>query len=602
MSDVSAVPWPDRRPGPRLAADLAAVDPSALSDDELIDVMAAWRRQASWAQAGELAAVAELARRRKTGASGNAEFTSAEVGLALTISPRSADAHLDLAVALSERLPLTRQALADGRIDFLKARVIALATAAVDRHVAGAVERGVLPGAPAQTPGRLRARVERAVMAVDPAGAERRRKASEAERRVECHDTGNGTAMLGGVHLPAGSAIAADNRLHAIAKAIKAGGDPRTLDQLSADVFLSLLLGVGVRTDVETASGTGSGGDSAKAFSAAGSAGGSGEVCSATGSAGGFGDISSTVDSGSSAGVTRPCAESVRGPATASGARASGDQGLGPSSAASIRGRGPSHGAGDGSKGRHADAPVTGGDRADPATWPGTAADAGTIAWAAGARIGTVHLTVPLLTLLGLSAEPGDVPGYGPLTAEITRQLAVAASDPRTRWCVTVTGSNGEPLHHGRLAYRPPPEMARAIRVLQPTCAFPGCPRPASACDLDHRVPYDQGGATCPCNVSPLCRRHHRAKQAEGWRFAEHDGRLVWTTPAGKTYTVRPDRPWADEASPPITGHHPNGPPTMGSGAAASSVDDRWRKTIPTPPGLHARRGPATDSAMRTEI
>ena len=105
------------------------------------------------------------------------------------------------------------------------------------------VERRVLAGAADVTPGRLRARLQRAVIAVDPSGAERRRKASEADRRIECHDTGNGTAVLGGAHLPAGPAIAADNRLHAIAKALKTDGDTRTLGQLSADVFLALLLG-----------------------------------------------------------------------------------------------------------------------------------------------------------------------------------------------------------------------------------------------------------------------------------------------------------------------------------------------------------------------
>jgi hypothetical protein len=53
-------------PGATLAgfADDAHAHIEALSDDELIGVIRAWRRQTSWAQAQELAAVAELARRR----------------------------------------------------------------------------------------------------------------------------------------------------------------------------------------------------------------------------------------------------------------------------------------------------------------------------------------------------------------------------------------------------------------------------------------------------------------------------------------------------------------------------------------------------------
>ena len=53
-------------PGVALAgfADDAHERLGALTDDELIGVLRAWRRQTSWAQARELAAIGELARRR----------------------------------------------------------------------------------------------------------------------------------------------------------------------------------------------------------------------------------------------------------------------------------------------------------------------------------------------------------------------------------------------------------------------------------------------------------------------------------------------------------------------------------------------------------
>jgi len=79
------------------------------------------------------------------------------------------------------------------------------------------------------------------------------------------------------------------------------------------------------------------------------------------------------------------------------------------------------------------------------------------------------------------------------------------------------------------------------IIVRQPTCAFPGCRRPAVRCDEDHTVPYDQGGRTCECNLAPLCRHHHRCKQAEGWCLEQPEpGVLVWRTPSDRTYTVTP--------------------------------------------------------------
>jgi hypothetical protein len=50
-------------------------------------------------------------------------------------------------------------------------------------------------------------------------------------------------------------------------------------------------------------------------------------------------------------------------------------------------------------------------------------------------------------------------------------------------------------------------------------------------------VPFDQGGATCECNISPLCRRHHRAKQAHGWHLDQNrPGEMTWRTPSGRVY------------------------------------------------------------------
>jgi hypothetical protein len=40
---------------------------------------------------------------------------------------------------------------------------------------------------------------------------------------------------------------------------------------------------------------------------------------------------------------------------------------------------------------------------------------------------------------------------------------------------------------------------------------------------------------------SPLCRHHHRCKQAEGWQLEQpQPGILVWHTPTGRTYTTTP--------------------------------------------------------------
>ncbi len=51
-------------PGPALAAALPVVPPADMDDEQLIDAIAGWERLAGWAAAGQLAALAEFARRR----------------------------------------------------------------------------------------------------------------------------------------------------------------------------------------------------------------------------------------------------------------------------------------------------------------------------------------------------------------------------------------------------------------------------------------------------------------------------------------------------------------------------------------------------------
>jgi hypothetical protein len=90
--------------------------------------------------------------------------------------------------------------------------------------------------------------------------------------------------------------------------------------------------------------------------------------------------------------------------------------------------------------------------------------------------------------------------------------------------------------------YRLPRLLRHLLTIRQPTCAEPGCTRPAATCDIDHSIPYDQGGRSCECNCGPLCRRGHQAKQAPRWHLDQPEpGVVVWTMPSGRTYTTRPD-------------------------------------------------------------
>ena len=83
--------------------------------------------------------------------------------------------------------------------------------------------------------------------------------------------------------------------------------------------------------------------------------------------------------------------------------------------------------------------------------------------------------------------------------------------------------------------------MAEDVELRDRTCVFPWCQRPAKGCDKDHIVPYDSGGPTCPCNLAPLCRRHHRMKTHGGWTYTMVEpGTFLWRSPYGYSYLRDP--------------------------------------------------------------
>jgi Domain of unknown function (DUF222) len=224
-----------------------------LNDDELIGVVRAWRRLESWCSAGTLAAIAELARRRPAERTAPAmpgrfpaqlsEFISDEVAAALTLSRRTADAYLDLALDLALRLPATARALHEGIIDYPKARLISGLTRILSDEDARAVEARILPAAGDQTTAQLRAAVSRAVIAVDPEAATRRRQEAQKDPRVRRWQEDAGTAALGGFGLPPAEVLEADQRITGRALALRDAGLPGSLEELRARAYLDTLLG-----------------------------------------------------------------------------------------------------------------------------------------------------------------------------------------------------------------------------------------------------------------------------------------------------------------------------------------------------------------------
>jgi hypothetical protein len=149
---------------------------------------------------------------------------------------------------------------------------------------------------------------------------------------------------------------------------------------------------------------------------------------------------------------------------------------------------------------------------------------------------GTALVGIDLATLLGLNEHPGELAGYGPITADTARALA---SESMLRRMITdpITGQAIDLAQNG---YRPTAALRRLIQATYPTCTMPGCSRPSATCEIDHRHEHHNGGATARGNLKPLCKMHHQLKTKERWRVdVNPDGSETWTSYLGKTYTKK---------------------------------------------------------------
>lgn len=235
-------------PGAGLAWVVEGCAAGALTDHGLVEMMRAAQRLVSWSMARQLAAMAELDRRRtaqahERGSSTQvaAEMMVCEVAAALTVSDAIAAIRAAVAWKLDGPLAATRHALEQGRIDFDKARAICDAVTGLRPQITALVERGALEQAERLTLAQLRPLLRTLVAHADPHEAAERKTKAVAGRRLELRPTGEGTMDLSGRDLPEHQAHAAYNRINAIATARKTDGDTRPIDQIRADVFTDLL-------------------------------------------------------------------------------------------------------------------------------------------------------------------------------------------------------------------------------------------------------------------------------------------------------------------------------------------------------------------------
>ena len=149
---------------------------------------------------------------------------------------------------------------------------------------------------------------------------------------------------------------------------------------------------------------------------------------------------------------------------------------------------------------------------------------------------GSVDISVDLETLLALNDDPGELAGYGPIIAEITRRVADRQVDGTWRYTIT-DPDNGRPLSTGTTRRRPTAAQHREVTTRNRTCIFPGCRMPARDCDLDHRIPWAEGGRTRTEDLWPLCRYDHGVRHAAGWTYKIlPNGAVEWNSRLGHIY------------------------------------------------------------------
>ena len=144
-----------------------------------------------------------------------------------------------------------------------------------------------------------------------------------------------------------------------------------------------------------------------------------------------------------------------------------------------------------------------------------------------------LHLVAEQATIDGTSDKPGYLAGCDELIpAKLVAELAESA---KVRPLFNPVDAPPEP------GYVPSAKLAEFVRCRDLTCRAPGCDVPASQCDIDHVVPFADGGPTHASNLSCKCRKHHLAKTFWGWLDQQlPDGTLIWTLPDGQTYVTTP--------------------------------------------------------------
>ncbi len=494
-------------PSPFLAAltEQAAADVAALSDNELVGVLLASRRQVAREQYKQVLAAAEFGRRRQATfeaalargvpagcAAGG--FPGEELAAELVVSRSEAGHLIDNSIDLTGRLPRTLAGMAAGLIDAGKAGWIALYTRSLDPADTAYADEVLAAEAPDLRDEQLAGKASALEMKFNPEAVRARRERAKRDgQRVEARREASGNASLAGRELDTADVLASKAYLDAMAAQLRESGVPGSLDRLRALALTDLTQGRDPldRTLPEPANpGTGQPGrpsQPADEDNTGPRPGGPAPVPAL---------INLLVPAGTLLGLSTAAAQA-----------------------------GP-WGLLDADETRT----VVTAAAAHPATrWCLTLTGPDGAAVAHGCARGS-HPR--LLDDLEPQPPPAQADRLAPL-AELPRRLNITLTP------IAKSSRDPAPAEDG---YVPSRKLRHLVRARTATCDAPGCQNPAATADLDHTLAWPDG-PTSQANLAPRCRTHHRAKQARDWRVEQiAPGVTRWRLPSGRTHITTPTK------------------------------------------------------------
>ncbi|EYR63433.1 hypothetical protein N866_00755 [Actinotalea ferrariae CF5-4] len=224
-------------PGPELARMLGRVAVADAPTEDLLEVVAAWDRLASWVVARQAGVLQEL-HRRVAGSTWAQKGLRDEVAGTLAASGRAAQVLLDRAMELAQA-PEVHDALAQGAVSVHKADVLLRETGSVTGEEARRVHAAVLAEAHELTAPQVRAAARQAVLQVDPDAAEHRHQLARRDRCVVLEPATDCMAVIR-AYLPAEDAVRVMHAVDIVA-GTAAPEDPRGVDARRADALVDLV-------------------------------------------------------------------------------------------------------------------------------------------------------------------------------------------------------------------------------------------------------------------------------------------------------------------------------------------------------------------------